>query len=116
MRLDMAYLPSIERFSHSRSHSLSGAFLALLMALLCVIPTGDVHTRFVASLAHSSAFSFPIMPWWAGHRFIVTVAVGFVLRKACVLTWKVCVNSEGALVLLAESRSSSCSSSSEFPP
>ena len=42
-------------------HSLTGAFLALLMASLRVTPIGDVHAKFVASLASSSALSFPTM-------------------------------------------------------
>src|SRR6266567_1740547 len=67
MRLDMAYLPCIERLFHSRSHGLSGAFLALLMALLRVTPMGAVLASLVASLASSSAFSFPVISWWAGN-------------------------------------------------
>jgi hypothetical protein len=87
MRLEMANLPSIERLSHSRSHGLSGAFLALLIALLRVTPIGDVQARFVACLASSV---YLLMSSCAAHQFIETVEFGFASRKARILRWKLC--------------------------
>ena len=75
-RLDIAYLPVRGCFFHSLFHILTIELLARRIALDLDVLYGVCLSRWVASLANSSALSFPWIPQWLGHQDMLILRSG----------------------------------------